>query len=354
MSFFDDPKKAAQKAFDKANAALDGQLLDTGAESKESPWETLYTSEIKNKIGFPKLWTFNAQDWYKVFDYRFTIVRKERVGSSRSSSALNTKFHFTLPVPPQQVSITPILPEQVEATFGGVVNQTSACVFWNVSMGGVFPVGASRQKRDRDEREVMANKFRESISTSGYFSRIGTELAGLAGKFGNTIDRIEEASQAIKSKPGDYASMLTAGAGAFENALTPPMPYNGSGVDGFQNGYSEAYAMQKFFYIYHALKSEFPDMYQMYFTHFKYGATWKCGTSAVPISFDNTSPNLPRYSLQLKMWDVTPAAEAFFNPPEFDSNDRFGKNGDLRTENVGLQSLGNSILSTAFGGIPRL
>lgn len=323
--------------------------------------ETLFNSYIEGaKVG-RKLWYIDAQDWYKVFGYRFSIAYVDpskpngnidealNINSGEENLGPVSWKHFTLPIPPSQLVVKPVFPSRVTSTLGGVVEETSAVKFWMVSMAGTTGTSISRLKEDQHSRVKMASKFREAIETTGLLAGVSANINSAVSKFGGIADGLINAGQSLAS--GDIAGALGGVTGSLNNALLPPIPYNSSAVDNRANGFTEAQELQKFFFIYNALKGKHPKNFALMFTNFKTDQSWRCVIKDFSLQQSAENPYLYRYSISLQCWDVR-ASKDLFGSSSRASFDRFAPGGDLGPVNTlsakqMFSGLGN--IATKFG-----
>jgi hypothetical protein len=331
------------KAVDVISGAADKLGIDLPTTKKDinkSPIENEFSARFSGSE--KELWAIDGQDWYKVFGYQFVIEKKTAAPPAKKSSGgglfdaaksavakatgvdlggatapVVETINYTLPIPPQQFIAKPILANRVTPTIGGVVEETSPVTFWMISMAGTTGTGIGRQGNSDNDFKQIAGKFRQNISTTGLLSGIAQEANSIINKVGNLADQISQ---------GGFGNVI----GAVNNALTPPLPYSGSGVDPTSNGFTEIQAFQKFIYIYQKLKSNYPSEYNLYFVNHKTNQKWRIVVKDFVIQQSAQNPNLYRYNVQLQGWDIT---NAKFSGDRIQF-DRFGPNGDLKEVNT--------------------
>ena len=300
----------------------------------------LYLSNISGKNIGPEMWKTDGQDWYKIYGYRFSIAYVDIEGGASIDESLGGKsktdqnagdlkfMHFTLPIPPQQLITKPILPSKVTPTLGGVVEETSQVKFWLINMAGTTGTSISRLAEDVNKREKMASKFREAIETTGLLAGAFADANALLGKVSNTVGSVVDGLQS-----GNLQGLAGGVTGALNSALTPGLPYNKSAVDGNSNGFVEAQELQKFFYMYNALKSRYPNKFSLLFTNFKTGQSWRCIINDFQLQQAADNPHLFKYNISVQGWDVKNYQNVFFDQKK-SVVDRFGEGGDLEPVNT--------------------
>lgn len=321
MSFFSDMVESTVDTFSSA-LGLDALGFNVGANVQA------IEAEYANVFGAPehsKVWSIDGQRWDKVYSYRF-IVKKTKEDGSKDGPLLN----FALPIPPQSMVIKPMIPSLATATFGGVVEEISPVKFWMINMAGTTGTGVSRD--DAEQRRKQSERFRDSINTTGLLAGLSAEANALAGTVGGVADEVIGIGTDIAAGANPISALAGGVTGALNTALLPPLPYSGSGVNGKFNGFTEMHEMVKFFYFYQALKSRAPDKYELHFVNFKTDQSWRVVLKDIQVQRAASNPNLERYQITLKGWDVK-------NPKKIDEAleakdfDRFGPNGDLKEVN---------------------
>lgn len=293
-----------------------------------------------------------GQDWYKVFGYQFGIIyenesvqksKKQDLFSSIKNTFLNgaksdsnekSKF-YTLPIPPQSLIIKPIIASQVTPTFGGVVEETSQNVLWQINMQGTTGIAPSRDiNGNAIDRSEVAKNFRETISTTGLLAGISGQLQSVTAKVGGAIDSLISAGGAFRG--GDIAGGIGNAISAINTLAKPPLPYSGSGVSEQSNGFTEIQELAKFFHEYNDLKHREPRSYRLIFRMFKTNQQWNCIIDDFSIQKSAQSPHLWRYNITMTCWGLQVIGANVAGSGEFD---RFGPGGDLASVNtVGLAS----------------
>lgn len=309
------------------NSSPLGQAINgsssVGASDSSAP-NTLETDGFSAKTGHDLLWGIKGSDWYKVYGYQFVITSP------------TTEYYFTLPIPPQVINTKPVFPSNVTPTIGGVHEELSAVTFWKIDLSGTMGIAVSRTQSGNNQsgvdRRGVADQFRTKIATTGLLAGISAGLQSVVGKFGAIANAVEGAAAATSIS--GLAGSVT---GGINNALLPPLPYLSSGVDQNVNGFTETHELQKFFYMYHRLKSDFPKDYNLYFINQKTDQKWQIQIKNYAIKQSASNPNLYRYDINLTGWDVKSTGLG----NDRVAYDRFGPEGDLKSVNtVGISAIG--------------
>lgn len=298
-----------------------------GLTGTESVYEAAKAVGLFNE-GIP--WTYSGQDWYKVFPYAFVVEATNVANDDEPENP--TLYTYTLPIPPQTMLTKMIPASAATATFGGVVEETSDNVFWIIQMSGTTGTAVSRSDLSDTEsnRKEMAKLFRKKLETTGLLSGVAAQLNSLAGKVGGTLDAAAGAATSFAS--GDIAGGMAGVTGAINNLILPALPYSESGVDGITNGFTEMQELHRFLYTFSHLKAKMPDQFKLKFKNYKTGQEWRIILQDFTIQQSAQQPNLYRYNIQLKAWDVKTIDSEERSATEYD---RFKPgSGDLAPVNV--------------------
>ncbi len=300
----------------------------------------------------------DGQDWYKVFPYQLVAVRYKKppppppafsilnvsdLASAASPLSLlgsvanlvaptgapnlltgppkeetvipiDKCFVYTLPIPPESLTISMLSASGATATFDGVVEETSATVFWDIQISGT--TGMAVSYGPNSDSRGMADSFRTSISSTGLLIDAKTSLAKAVGGVGAIIDAGVDAASAIGSSDSieSGASNIFGGlAGVLDAATLPKLPYSSSAVDGKSNGFTTIKDLHYIFQTYAENKEQEPDMYDLFFVNQKddqvYQVILKGG---LQIQKSVRDPYLYRYSFALQAWDRTDLINSVF------------------------------------------
>jgi len=300
------------------------------------------------------LWSIDGESWGKVFSHQFIVEEtqdpEDFVGPLLGVAIPTTtkSYYFTLPIPPQSVSIEPILPGSVTPTIGGVVEEISAVSLWRISLSGTMGIAPSRETGDMFDRKKTATVFRTRIATTGLLAGLSASVQATLSKATGVFNAGAQAVSAVDGFNLDSAGAIAGGVtGALNNALLPPIPFSSSAVDGDSNGFTETQELQKFFYLYSYLKAQNPKKYNLFFANYKTNQKWQVQVKKYPIRQSAANPNLYRYDIQMIGWNCEEPDAALGQPV-----DRFGPKGDLASVNtVGLAAIGQ--LKSISGGITK-
>ena len=311
-------------------------------------------------------WEIFPERWHQVFPYQFIIMQNKKEDSSGIKAGSAQLAIYTLPIPPQALNMRMVSASNVTPTLGGVVEETSANVFWEISLNGTTGVAVGKagnlaQQLAPDKKGIeaswsldyaksllfgdapkVASKFREVIKTTGELSGIFGALQGAAGKVLGGLDQLDKVT----------GSGATGGVGAangmLQQALLPSPMFNASSVSRTKNGFGEIQQMQRFLLVYSRLKGAFPNEFFLKFVMHKTNQQWMCSIKDFQISQNAQNPMLYRYSIQLKCWQVGSAGK------EEDTNkmayDRFGVGGDLAPVNILSVKQASKGLKSIFRG----
>lgn len=275
----------------------------------------------------------SGQDWYKTYPYVFSI--------ENTDPESDEQFIYALPIPPESLITQMVAASDAVPTLGGVIEEPSATVFWNIQLSGTTGMAIGRNTNDETKEKAAetsgglnasspASVFREAISKTGLASSL-TQAA---------LNAAQYVAQAAA------VSSVVEGA---QFAIQPKLPYFQSAVSGFNNGYTEIHRLHKFFIFYshlnsrkdsnritmgsaaasENLKSFNNDTYNLFFTNYKDNQKFRIVLKNFSISKSANSPFLYRYQIQIKAWNLQ---EASGDTSKL-AVDRF-KGGDLSTVNT--------------------
>jgi hypothetical protein len=271
-------------------------------------------------------YSVTAEDWYKTFPYRFKIVVKGK------------PTYYSLPIPPEALSYQMVSASQLIPTLGGVVEETSPTVFWQIALSGTTGIGISRPYSDEtdtlDKPASGENSFR-------------TVLKG--GLLANTFNKVLNATDAVKGAWGQGAEGAF---GLLEGLASTAQRYNTSAVKNYipeespgsklasavgldfsrfgsqkpnaTNGYVEIHLLHNFLNSYSHLKENDPDNVSLYFESQKDNMQWQVIVKNFGFQKNAAQPYLYKYNIVLQGFDLSQVGGGARTPV-----DRFGTDGDL-------------------------
>lgn len=338
MSMFDNFKDQFNRAKDANPFSDDTKRDDTQISPLGDPESATDNKSLQNNrsvfenaIGSTPediLWSIEGENWYKYFGYLFTI---EMVNE-------NEKMNYMLPIPPSSYICKPIIPAQVTPSLGGIIEEVSDIKFFLISMEGTTGMAGGRSSDDK-YREQLQKNFRDTITTTGLLSGTFAQATGVLNKVAGAADRVLDTVNNFSLENAAHNIK-----GAINDALTPPHPYGSSAIHNRHNGFTEAYTMKKFFYVYHILKNYSPKNYNLYFTNIKTDQSWRIIVKDFNMQQNAQNPFLIRYSMSLQAWDVNKANRTEKANEKRKAFDRFGIEGDLKEVNsVNVASVSSKI-----------
>lgn len=263
------------------------------------------------------------------YEKSYKRKRKKRL---EQEDALAKKVIYTLPIPPDGLSVQPMIASEVMASLGGIVEETSPTAFWMITLTGTTGIAVGR-----NDTINPAGVFRDSLGTTGLLSGLGSAL----GKLASTVTTVGNAAESLASDPSPAGLADLANA-----ALLPKLPYSVSGVDQTRNGYMEIHLLHRFLNAYGDMKALKPDAAKLVFCNYKDGQQWQVIVKQFKITKSVNEPMLYRYSIVLQGWDLKDPNEAVGS-----AVDRF--KSDLKSVNTttltGLVSSANHIVANTIG-----
>lgn len=284
------------------------------------------TKNIPWTSGNGPFYSVSAEDWYKTYPYRFVI---QIDGQST---------FYSLPIPPEALSYQMVTASQLIPTLGGVVEETSATVFWQINLSGTTGIAISRKyTNDSDTLDAPASK-------ESSFRRVlkGGILANTFNKAANVYDAVTGAiDQGAMGAVGLLEGLASTAQRYNSSAVPTKVPEesttsrvaNALGVDISRftgdsekgtNGYVEIHLLHNFLNAYSYLKEENPNSVNLYFESQKDNMQWQVIVKGFSFQKNAAQPYLYRYNISLQGFDLK---EVGNNNRK--AVDRFGPNGDL-------------------------
>lgn len=283
---------------------------------------------IKKGTGGP-FYTVSPDDWYKTYPYRFTIVTK------------NKTTYYSLPIPPEALSYQMIAASQLIPTLGGVVEETSATVFWQISLSGTTGIAVSRRYNDKlgatdtldmpasqeeNFRKVLkggllANTFNKVANTyeavtGAISSGSANGMLGLLEGLASTAQRFNSSAVKTALPPNDTVAKL----GNAINLDLSPFRENEKAT----NGYVEIHLLHNFLNAYSHLKEKDPENTKLFFESHKDNMQWQVIVKGFSFQKNANQPYLYKYNIALQGFDLKEVGAS-----QRMVIDRFGPNGDL-------------------------
>lgn len=255
----------------------------------------------------------DPEAWYKTYPFEIIVINKEENYSydpdlADIDSGI-TQYVYSLPIPPEAISVNMMVASQATPTLGGVVEETNENKFWLISMQGTVGLSTNRNNPISDITDTVnpATKFRETKRNLGLVS--------------GALDRFVTLSQTGVDLYNDLKNGENIEA-ANKLFTTNPI-FTESAVSRKSNGYYEMHLLHRFLYTYSSLKNQSPNNWFLVFRHHKDGTEWRAVLQEFRMTKTKNNPYLYRYNLMFKGWDMNPILQ---NTP---FQDRFAEGGDL-------------------------
>jgi hypothetical protein len=280
----------------------------------------------------PPFYSVSPEDWYKAYPYRFKIV----VGTK-------TTYYYSLPIPPEALSYQMIAASQLIPTLGGVVEETSATVFWQISLSGTMGTGISRQLYAKNINKQTGTMRPDELDRLAIGERnFRTVLKG--GVLANNFNKIVNAADAVQGAIEDLGGAV----GLLEGLASTAQRYNTSAVrnsipdDGYlsdfgvdlskfgtpepngTNGYVETHLFHNFLNAYSHLKEKDPENTKLFFESQKDNMEWQVVVKSFIFQKNANQPYLYKYNISLQGFDLQEVGDKIRA-----AVDRFGPDGDL-------------------------
>jgi hypothetical protein len=330
------------KKFDKM---FDGDIGNAEPYASASS-AGLISPEAQENNSRSDWWEIYPERWYQVFPYQFVIKTGDLSLSNEPEEELAV---YTLPIPPQALSMRMIPASVVTPTLGGVVEETSANVFWEINLSGTTGIAIGKKGSIAEQLgspqggilgaisavknvlfghpPAVASKFRDVIKTTGAMSGVFGALSSAVGKVTSSLDQLDQATADPSA-----SSIVGAASGILQNMLLPTPRNTASAVPLSRNGFGEIQQMHRFLLVYSRLKGAFPNKYYLKFRMYKTNQIWMCSLQDFQISQNVQNPNSYRYNINLKCWQVADAGND--ETVSKMAYDRFAAGGDLAPVNI--------------------
>lgn len=314
-------KSLLEEQEEKAGEKVKQELVPSSAKASAQP------DSLK------LFYNIQPENWHKTFPFYFDIMKGGSV-----------VVRFFLPIPPQSLTVQAMSTSEAHATIGGVVEETSAPVFWTVTLAGTTGLSSNDPGLNGWQDNQLSPRFRQVFDeltglTNPFARLIGGALDGALSAFdAENLLPYASAGSAVNTPPkGAQMVSALAEAGAADNTAkenpfdkitkhlgkTFAPPKAGSPTV-FSNGFSWSHGLQQLFLIYQRAKSQDPS-YELYFVNVKANTGHRCVARSVQFQQNDQTPYISSYVIVLKCWDLQDAAYTANSRSEVD---RF--KGDLK------------------------
>jgi len=305
------------------------------------------------------IYSVSSKDWYKSFPYRFVVVietKKTDEITQEEKVEKTEKCYYSLPIPPESLSYQMIPASQLTPTLGGVVEETSANVFWQIALSGTTGISIGRQyynvndsfalyKDGLNKPAIKEENFR-AVLKGGIFANNFNNIKNLydAGvdvfdsdtrtdaAFG-LLEELATTSQRFKRSGVIVDTIDTDLPGAFLRKASRMLgidPRTVGAVDA-TNGYVEIHLFHNFLNVYSKIKEENPDTTKLYFESQKDNMQWQVAIKNFAFQKNANQPYLYKYNIVLQGFNLLPAGTDEQRKKLVTS--RFGDEGDLASIN---------------------
>ena len=244
----------------------------TAPQKIEDVFDAIYKEGVPAEVAqkFPRLTTpyrIKYENWYKTIPYAFRISPAK---TPTATAPPQPAFFF--PVNPENISINTPFATVVTPTIGGIVQEHSGAVFYNITISGTTGILPAMNLLTGDYRSPN-NELRPLG---------GESLIPSLGGFGqSTINTLNSAISAIT---GTSSKM----------------------VDSKRNrnsGYTAFHMLYKFLWLYHFAKANGSSQ-QLKFMNYKDNNQYDCVVQNFSLNRDKSKPHLYQYNIQLKAWKL--------------------------------------------------
>lgn len=237
------------------------------------------------------------QNWYKTIPYALRIDKGQKLSSSKkgnlnvldkiSSNKDDAPLMYFFPINPESVSINTPYAVNVTPTLGGIVEEHSGAVFYNITITGT--TGVLPELNYTTGVPVPPNKLRPEAAEDGLIP------AGALGGFGSSL--ISSVNSIVSTFTGTSSKM----------------------VDGKRNtksGYTAYHVLYKYIWLYHFTKAN-GVAHNLKFINFKDNNQYNVAVQNFQLTRDKSRPHLYQYSIVMRAWNLqTMDGVASFGNPE--------------------------------------
>lgn len=269
-------------------------------------------------------YSIKADNWWRTVPYGFRIIQPTKsieISSlsdiARSSIDMGvlpdvrggSAMVFYFPVNPESINISTPYAVQVTPTLGGIVEEHSGAVFYNITLSGttgILPSIDYTSGSPRNDSKELRNLVYEPSDLSKNINKY------TGGFLSNTINTVNSAVSKIF--------------GTSDKTVDSARSVN--------SGYTSFHVLYKFLWLYHDSKSK-GSQKVLQFVNFKDNNQYNVVVQNFQLTRDKSRPHLYQYSIQLKGWSLDDQRV----DAKFDQGDRL--------KNLGLDE-GPSFKAQAF------
>lgn len=266
-------------------------------------------------------------NWYKSIPYALRIDPGEKLESTKFGSlsslipmdlAPSNPIMYFFPVNPESVSISTPYAVNITPTLGGVVEEHSGAVFYNITISGTtgvlpeldFSTGVPRSP----ESDLRPTSAKDGFSLGGF-------AAGAIAAVNNIVSTIVGTSSKM--------------------------------VDGTRNvksGYTAYHVLYKYIWLYHFTKAN-GVRHNLKFINFKDNNQYNVAVQNFQLNRDKSRPHLYQYTITMKAWNLKTmdGVASFGDPADRVANLGLDTGPSLKAKMFRVINQTKSVLSSAAG-----
>ena len=238
-------------------------------------------------------YTIQDENWYKTIPYGFRIMPPAGGDMSDASlggilaagglGAQSAVSGFFFPVNPESINISTPYAVQITPTLGGIVEEHSGAVFYNITVSGTTGIIPDLAYIDGKPRFTfdMNGSGRNLAYEPTFLDRIQAK----AGFGGNTYNAIKSA----------YTAASNAIFGIDDKTVDSDKSIN--------SGYTAYHVLYKFLWLYHDSKSK-GSQNSLQFVNYKDNNQYNIVIQNFQLSRDKSRPHLYQFSIQMRGWKL--------------------------------------------------
>lgn len=270
------------------------------------------------------------QNWYKSIPYALRIdpgeeLASKKVGALSILKAISPKLPksdkpimYFFPVNPESVSISTPYAVNITPTLGGIVEEHSGAVFYNITISGTtgvlpeldFSTGIPRSP----EKELRPTSAKDGFSLGGFA--------------GGTIAAV---NSIVSTIVGTSSKMV-------------------DGTRNVKSGYTAYHVLYKYIWLYHFTKANGVE-HNLKFINFKDNNQYNVAVQNFQLNRDKSRPHLYQYTITMKAWNLKTmdGVASFGDPADRVANLGLNTDPSLKAKMFRVINQTKSVLSSAAG-----
>lgn len=248
-------------------------ILKTVADSRDSFWQFTSTS-------------ITASNWNKQFPYQLLVLKQSKDINGQVTYSQEAPWTFTLPIPPQDMTISTPFAVSTQVTMNGIVEEHNGAPIRNISFSGT--TGILPNRPTAPQNPLFAITGATKVFNTGI-------LAGTAQSIAGTVEKVASKAAQLFGQGLDF-NLLNAQADFIDNPDAPNTLARNT-------GYYQFRVLQQFLEGYATVKkhSDGRDL-RLALAIWKDEAVYLVSPVNFEVRRNAADPLLYNYNIQLKAW----------------------------------------------------